>query len=251
MRLSSIRPRDLARVCPPARGLLAAGLAAHLALAFTVAPAAAQVVYRRLDFTVPAGIPSEGVVNLVDASTFRMPLGAPAARPSCPGPGCDWDFGLAFGETVNWRVVLPGARGVTTPVTPEQRGVAAASPTGTVQALAPGALVGLASTFNTNEFGTSADPLIGLGEQFIGLRFRNEVGGTVHYAWARIALAERAASATVIDYAFEATPQRAITVGAGLPPVSVVPEPGTVVLVASGLALIARVARRRRAATCS
>lgn len=240
--------RGPARSCPPGRALLVACLTTQLGLAFTVTPAAAQVVHRRLDFTVPAGVPSEGVVNLVDGSTFRTPLGGLPSSPSCPGPGCDWDFGLAFGETVNWRVVLPRARGVTSPVAPEQRGVVATSATGTVQALASGALVGEASTFSTNESGVSADPLIGLGEQFIGLRFRNEVGGTVHYAWARIVLTSRPAFGTIIDYAFEATPQRAITVGAGLPPVSVVPEPGTMVLVASGLALVGGVARRRRAA---
>ena len=247
MRPSSFPRCDPARSRTAGRAPLVACMAALLAPALAATPAAAQVVYRRVDFTVPAGIPSEGVVNLVDGSTFRMPPLLPGTRPACPGPGCDWDVGLSFGETINWRVVLPGARGVTSPVTPEQRGVVAASATGPVQALAPGALVGLASTFNTGEFSASADPLIGLGEQFIGLRFRNEVGGTVHYAWARVLLAERAASATVIDYAFEATPQRAITVGAGLP-ASVVPEPGTVVLVASGLALVGGVVRRRRTA---
>ena len=247
MHPSSLPRHHPARSRMASRARLVACMAALLAPALAATPAAAQVVYRGLDFTVPAGIPSEGVVNLVDGSTFRMPIFAPGTRPACPGPGCDWDFGLTFGETVNWRVVLPGARGVTSPVAAEQRGVVATSATGTVQALAPGALVGGASTFNTGEFSASADPLIGLGEQFIGLRFRNEVGGTVHYAWARILLAERAASATILDYAFEATPQRAITVGAGLPPTSVVPEPGTVVLVASGLALMGGVARRRRA----
>ena len=248
MRPSSFPRRDPARSRMASRALRVACMAALLAPALAATPAAAQVVYRRLDFTVPAGIPSEGVVNLVDGTTFRMPPLLPGTRPACPGPGCDWDFGLSFGETVNWRVVLPGARGVTSPVSPEQRGVVAASATGTVQALAPGALVGLASTFNVGEFAASADPLMGLGEQFIGQRFRNEVGGTVHYAWARVVVTGRSASATIIDYAFEATPQRAITVGAGLPPVSVVPEPVTAVLVASGLALVGGVARRRCAA---
>ena len=248
MRPSSLHRCGPARSRAAGRARLTACMAALIVPALAATPAAAQVVYRRLDFTVPAGIPSEGVVNLVGGSTFRTQLGGLPSSPTCPGSGCDWDFGLAFGETVNWRVVLPRARGVTSPVTPEQRGVMATSATGTVRALASAALVGEESTFNTNEFGVSADPLIGLGEQFIGLRFRNEVGGTVHYAWARILLTSRPAFGTIIDYAFEATPQRAISVGAGLPPVSVVPEPGTVVLVASGLGVIGAIARRRRAA---
>jgi hypothetical protein len=217
-----------------ARALAVASLTTVLAAA-AAAPAAAQVVYRRLDFTFRADFAGPFVVNLVDGSTFGTAL--PGVFPTCPGPGCGWDLGLRFGNAPNWQVVLPSTFGVVTPVAAAERGVVAAGAAGPVQALALGALVGPASSYNTDPSGVGADALLDLGEQFIGLRFRNEVGGTVHHGWARILLTRPLASGTVVDYAFEATPGRAIAVGAGLP-VEVIPEPGTVVLVAGGLAVV-------------
>ncbi len=236
-----MRPTSFPRRARRRAARLAAYLAALLAPALAAAPAGAQVVYRRLDFDFPAGFSGPYVVNLADGGTFGTFL--PGVFPSCPGPGCDWDFGLRFGDLPSWRIILPGTLGVTSPVADAARGVVAAGPAGRALALTLGTLVGEASTFNTDVFGADADALAGAGEQFVGFRFRNEVGGTVHYAWARLRLTLPAAAGTVVDYAFEATPGRAITVGDGIP-ANVVPEPATLALVGAGLAAGALAAGR-------
>ena len=242
LRSAPARPRTNGRPRGGAYATAILALASLAALASPVTPAAAQVTYRRLDFGFPSGVSGPYVVNLVDGSTFGTSL--PGVFPACPGAGCDWDFGVRFGDLPSWRLILPGTQGVTSPVGPAERGVVGTGPSGAVQALALGTIVGESSTFNTNASGANADPLEGLGDQFVGLRFRNEVGGTVHYAWARLRLTAPGRGGTVIDYAFEATPGRAIAVGAGLD-VSVVPEPAAVALVAAGLALVGGVTRCR------
>ncbi|MCU0636421.1 MAG: hypothetical protein MUE41_16250 [Gemmatimonadaceae bacterium] len=80
-----------------------------------LAPAAqAQVVYSGILNTV---IPNTGTglfVNVVTGTTYT----GPNIFPSCPGPGCGYDFNL-FGST-SWSFFNPGTSGqpAPTPVAP-------------------------------------------------------------------------------------------------------------------------------------
>ncbi|MEM6326219.1 MAG: T9SS type A sorting domain-containing protein [Bacteroidota bacterium] len=74
----------------------------------------------------------------------------------------------------------------------------------------------LASIFNGNPYYN----FVGV-EGFVGFRFQAG-GGTTHYGWARIAINEDATQLTLLDYAFDATPDATIMAG----DIGVAVEPG-------------------------
>lgn len=71
----------------------------------------------------------------------------------------------------------------------------------------------------------------------IGFRFLNEAGNTVHFGWFRVEFGSTITNRSIVEYAFESTPETAILAGA-------IPAPGALALLGlSGLVG----ARRRRA----
>jgi hypothetical protein len=76
--------------------------------------------------------------------------------------------------------------------------------------------------------------------KFVGLKFN--VGADTHYGWFRVGAEMSGPSARVYDWAYESTPDTAITAGAGAPEV---PEPSTFALLALGAAGITALKRRR------
>ena len=225
---------------PIARRIAAAAFAAALA-----APAAAraQVVYSGpVHLTIPPGLTGL-FVNVVTGTTYT----GPGAFPTCPGPGCNYDFNV-FGTTTR-SFFAPGSSGVSpAPVTADQRGYVSATAGGNPIVLTPGTLVGGSSIFNGGVQATSAAAFEGGTGLIFGFRFRNEAGGanTVHYGWARITLPAGAAG-TLVDYAFNATAGASIAAG-DTGALAVIPEPSTYALVGAGLAGVAGAARRRRRA---
>jgi hypothetical protein len=214
--------------------LVAAG-----ALVAALAPAAqAQVVYSGILNTL---IPANGTglfVNVVTGTTYT----GPGVFPTCPGPGCGYDFNL-FGS-VAWDFFNPGTSGqqAPTPVPVTEKGLVAATATSAASSLLVGTVIGTSSTFNTAAI-VSASNLLGGTDRYFGFRFRNEAGGnSVHFGWARVRLVNGTAG-TLVDYAFNATANASITVG----PAVVVPEPSTYALVATGLVALVAVRRRRSA----
>lgn len=121
---------------------------------------------------------------------------------------------------------------------PDARGVTAS--------LAPGAPVGASTTFSDDAI-LFAPYEPGAPAQLIGIRFRDEAANTVNFGWARIELAMRTVQYRILDYAFEATPGRAIAAG-DIGGAAVVPEPRAVLLVGTGLLVLGAAARRARRA---
>jgi hypothetical protein len=203
---------------------LRVALLAAIALAAAPGPAAAQIVYRAANIDVTRGV---AYVNVLDGS-YATPF-----TPRCPGPGCNYDVRIAFAGRATYRVTAPTDSAVSpSPVPPEARGVAVR--------LAPGALVGASTAFVDIEFVSAGGP----EPQLVGLRFRAEPAGAVHFGWVRVAPASGEGRFRILDYAFEATPGRAIAAGdAG--GATVIPEPRVALLVAPGLLALGAAARRR------
>jgi hypothetical protein len=76
---------------------------------------------------------------------------------------------------------------------------------------------------------------------YVGFRFLNETGSTVHYGWFQLAIGADTLTRTLVSYAYESTPGAAILAG-------VVPEPGTYGLMGLGIAGVLLAARRRKQA---
>jgi hypothetical protein len=183
-------------------------------------------------------------VNVATGSAFS----GPAAFPTCPGPGCNYDFNI-YGIAGARAFFAPGSQGQSpAPVAEDQRGQVSASATGAPIVLAPGTLVGGSSIFNGGDQVTSAAAFEGGTGLIFGFRSRNEAGGanTTHYGRARISL-PLGLPGTLVDYAFDATAGASIAAG-DTGATAVIPEPSTHALVGAGLAGVAAARRRRRAA---
>lgn len=102
--------------------------------------------------------------------------------------------------------------------------------------LAAGAMVGAGSTFST---GVVAATQPAAGTYFFGFRFLNESAGITNYGYVTVEQLQTsplaAGAVRVLGYAYENS-------GASI---SVVPEPGTYLMMLAGLGLVGFVARRR------
>ncbi|MDP3222809.1 MAG: PEP-CTERM sorting domain-containing protein, partial [Rubrivivax sp.] len=114
--------------------------------------------------------------------------------------------------------------------------------TGGVVNLAPGTFIDGSSVYNTGS--PSAAAITTGGEALFGFRFRNEgadlstaLDDTVHYGWARVILTA-GVPGTLVDYAFESSPLTGLQAG-------VVPEPGAMLLMGTGLLGLIGWTRRR------
>ncbi|MCU0625553.1 MAG: PEP-CTERM sorting domain-containing protein [Gemmatimonadaceae bacterium] len=216
-----------------------ARVAAAVALVATTTQA--QVVYSG---TLNRAIPNNGTglfVNVVTGTFFD----GPGVFPTCPGPGCGYDFNL-FGSS-SWSFFNPGTSGqpAPTPVPLDAKGIVASSTGGPATALLAGTLIGSSSVFNTNAIVNPGDIVAG-ADRIFGFRFRNEAGGnSVHFGWARVRLTN-GQPGVLVDYAFNATALASIA--AGDVGTNVVPEPATIVLTAAGLGMLGVARLRRRAA---
>ncbi len=88
-------------------------------------------------------------------------------------------------------------------------------------------------------------------EQFVGLAFQSEsFGGSTHYAWIRVLASVPDGELTLIDWAFESTPDTPILAGdtgSGTLIADVVPEPGSLGLLAAGAVGLMSYRGRKRA----
>jgi hypothetical protein len=108
---------------------------------------------------------------------------------------------------------------------------------------APGDTIGSASSFSASN---GLQP--SLGVNYYGIQIFNEATSSIHYGWVRLSLSQSPLVGTIIDYAYESQAGVSIQAGATGPSVPPgVPEPGSIVLVASaGVALFLRQRFRKK-----
>jgi hypothetical protein len=179
-----------------------------------------------------AQVINSGPVNLaVPLSTNGLYLNVLTGATNLPPPGSagttvpGWDINPYSSTTLSFFSATPSA----------SSGYASA-PAGLNQPL--GATIGASSTFLTSiQTPAAATWNLNSSNNFVGFRFLNEGGGTVHYGYFQLALGASVLDRTLVSYAFNATPGASITV---------VPEPGTYALMGLGLAGLMVAARRRK-----
>jgi len=194
--------------------------------------ARAAVVYSGVRNIVAPNTGEGLYLNVIDGTSYT----GPNVFPSVPGPGADWDIN-PFGS-VAWEFFVPnnGGQSQPIPVPTNQKGYVATSATGPARNLPAGTLIGPSSIFNTQG---PDGALVATGTPaLLGFRFRNETVTpfTAHYGWARLILTN-GQPGTVVDWAWESTPDTAIAAGA-------IPEPAALAL-ATAAATILRCCRGR------
>jgi hypothetical protein len=188
-------------------------------LLLTTTTTRAVVIYSGVR-NITAPNTGEGLyLNVIDGTSYT----GPNVFPTVPGPGADWDIN-PFGS-VAWEFFVPnnGGQSQPIPVPVNQKGYVATSATGAARNLPAGTLIGASSTFNTQ--GPDGALVATGAPALLGFRFRNETltPFTAHYGWARLILTN-GQPGTVVDWAWEATPDTAIAAGE-------IPEPSSLLLI--------------------
>ncbi len=101
--------------------------------------------------------------------------------------------------------------------------------------------------YSVNYYGSSSGPLLDSGTSYLGLAL--DIGGQTHYGWAEFAVDGTGGAdlkLNLIADAYETTPNLGIDAGATSDPAGI-PEPGTLALLAAGMAGLALLRRRRLA----
>ncbi len=180
--------------------------------------------------TAHAQVVSSGVVNLgIPASTNGLYLNVVTGATNLPAGGT--------GTTVpGWDINPWSATGIAffSPTAPTG-GAYVITAANNVTNLAPGALVGGTSTSGSGTTAFQSQWALNSSNNYFGFRFNNEATGTLHYGWAQIAFGASLTDRTLVQYAFELTPNTSI---------AVVPEPGTYAMM--GMGVLALLALRRR-----
>lgn len=187
--------------------------------------AAAQIIYSGVvDLAIPAT--TNGLYLNVVTGANNLPAGGTGA--TVPG----WDINLWSSTGLGFFNPAAPAGGVYVVTAP-----------GFAANLAPGTLIGGASSFGAGTSANTAQWNLNSSDNLFGFRFVDQDNGsTLHYGWGRISLGPTIndTARVLVEYAFEATPGMAI-------PAGVVPEPGTFGMLGLGVAGMALWARRRRA----
>ncbi len=161
-----------------------------------------------------ADVVSSGIVNInipstEDGLTINLVTGTSSTTGSVPG----WDFAFTTSYTLNCFANF------STPQAGFVRGFGGASgvnnlPLGTPVGPGQGLIV-----FNsTPTYGAvSANWVLSSGDNYAGVRFLDENTGQYHYGWIRFCVAENFGGQprSIVEYAYEDTPNTAITIGAG------------------------------------
>lgn len=182
--------------------------------------------------TAHAVVVTSGIVNLaIPATTNGLYVNVVTGANNLPAGGT--------GTTVpGWDINPWNATGLGffSPTSPAG-GAYVLSGASTVGNLAAGSLVGAGSTFGSGVSTNIAQWNLNSSNNYFGFRFTNEAGGTLHYGWAQLEIGSTITSRTLVQYAFESTPNTAITV---------VPEPGTYLMMGLGLAGLLAARRRQQ-----
>ncbi len=182
--------------------------------------------------TAQAVVVTSGVVNLgIPATTNGLYLNVVTGANNLPAGGTG--AGVAGWDINPWSGTALAFFSPTSPV----GGAYAISATSTVANLAPGSVVDVGRTWGSGTAANVAQWNLNSSNNYFGFRFTNESGGTLHYGWAQLSIGATLLDRTLVQYAYESTPNAAITV---------VPEPGTYLMMGLGLAGLLAARRRQQ-----
>lgn len=205
--------------------------------------AASPVVHAEVRYSglLNAAIPADSIglyVNVVKAELYAGPHSYPATF----DPAYAFDFNVY--RDPGWSLLTSNQTGQPKIVPASARGFVVDA-AGSLN-LTEGELIGPGRSFTVLPV---AEVPVDQTSLLVGFRFRNEGAlmfdsddDTVHYGWFRVLLPANGVG-TLVDYAYETTPDTALLAGVGA-----VPEPGSLALMAGGLAGLMLWRRRGAAA---
>lgn len=162
-----------------------------------------------------ADVVSSGIVNLnipstIDGLSLNLVTGASSTTDWVTG----WDFQFYTAETLQCDA------NYSTPQAGFVRGFQGASgvnnlPLGTV--IGPGGQDVFTSSSTPTSGQAAANWILSSGDNYAGVRFLDEITGQYHYGWIRFCVADTFGGQprSIVEYAYEDTPNTAIAIGAG------------------------------------